>query len=143
MRFVLFSAVMIGGMAPALAESAVQFRYTFPEEAHCPDEETVHSAVAARLGRDPFSPSGERILTAKIDRFGGNLRARIELRDAQGRTGKRELVSKDCSELGSSLKPANSVELSGAQVLDGYLRRSAACAAARRAIGTRNGEQLT
>ncbi|HVY26642.1 MAG TPA: hypothetical protein VHB79_08810 [Polyangiaceae bacterium] len=80
----------------------------------CPDEPTLVSAVAARLGYDPFSPWGDQTILASVSRAGSNLRGRAELIDHDGITqGSREvtLSGVDCGELVLALSLAISITL--------------------------------
>jgi hypothetical protein len=85
--------------------------------AACPDEASIRTGVAARLGYDPFRAAAEDAVRATVRQSGNQLEARIELRDGLGNLrAERRLVSRrrDCSEL------AASVELSIAIAIDPF-----------------------
>lgn len=80
-----------------------------PGLAQCPDEQWVRSAVAGRLGRDPFSPDAATVVRARIDSAQeGGLTALVEVERADGTTGRRSLDSPagDCLELASAVELA-------------------------------------
>jgi hypothetical protein len=81
---------------------------------HCPDERAIRSAVATRLGYDPFRSDAPRIVSATIGRSGQTLRADVTLSDASGAvTGTRQLSStqNDCSELVAAMTLAISIAI--------------------------------
>ncbi|HLM76360.1 MAG TPA: hypothetical protein VK459_26825, partial [Polyangiaceae bacterium] len=85
-----------------------------PGAEHCPDEETLRSAVSTRLGYDPFRADAPRTITAAIARAGRSLNAVVKLLDASGNvTGKRDLTStqNDCSELVGAMTLAISIAI--------------------------------
>lgn len=91
----------------------------------------LRDAVAAHLGYVPWDPLAPRLVIVAVGREGGTLRARVELREPDGRIGGvRELASVDgdCGEL------AAAVELAIAIAIDplGVARAGSQGAAARR-----------
>jgi hypothetical protein len=105
------------------AERDARLRFEYlraASAADCPDSAEVRAGVVARLGQDPFSPDAESTLRCEVSGDQSRRRARIELRDAAGRTlGRRVLTSprNDCSELA----PALLVVIASASVPGGAL----------------------
>ena len=80
----------------------------------CPDEAALTTAVATRLGYDPFSPWGDQTIVANIARHGAALVGRAELIDHDGiAQGSREVsvARADCAELILALSLAISITL--------------------------------
>jgi hypothetical protein len=80
----------------------------------CPDETAVRQAVAARLGYDPFFPSAEKTIVARIVRTKDELRATVELVDEHGlMRGVRELRASagQCGELVATMALAISIAI--------------------------------
>jgi hypothetical protein len=80
----------------------------------CPDESAVRHAVAARLGYDPFFPSADKIIVARIAWSRDELRATVELVDARGMLrGVREFKSspRQCDELVAAMALAISIAI--------------------------------
>jgi hypothetical protein len=80
-----------------------------PELSRCPDARWVRSAVASRLGRDPFAEDAKTLVRARIEPTPGpGLTALIEVERADGTTGRRTLESPlgDCLELASAVELA-------------------------------------
>lgn len=70
--------------------------------ASCPDESALRSAVAARVGYDPFFPWAKRTFVVQVWRDRGRYMARLQIIDERGLShGTRELASsgRDCAEL--------------------------------------------
>lgn len=68
----------------------------------CPDQDAVRRAVAARLGYDPFFPSSDKTIIARILRDPDRLRGQVELVDERGtQVGLREFTAKpgECEDL--------------------------------------------
>ncbi len=100
--------------APATAEPAVaRFVYTSGAGAErCPDAEAIRSAVAARLGHDPFDDRADAVVMAEVEQVDDHLRARVRLADRVGGVrGERDFVSQqsDCAELTSAMALAISI----------------------------------
>jgi hypothetical protein len=72
----------------------------------CPDEAQLRDAISARLGSDPFSDDGKRLLEITIGPHGNGLEARIDVVAEGGATsGRRDLrsQSRDCDDLATVL----------------------------------------
>lgn len=81
---------------------------------HCPDEQALRSAVATRLGYDPFQPDAHQTVSVVIRRSDQGLRGDLALRDAaETITGTRQLSSaqNDCSELVAAMALAISIAI--------------------------------
>jgi hypothetical protein len=90
------AAVIVIRAPPGEAAAASRLIYFRTEGASaCPNEEALRSAVAQRLGYDPFFAWAEQIVVVKISAASGWLRARLELVDAKGlASGARELSAR-------------------------------------------------
>jgi hypothetical protein len=100
----------VAGSLPAARQTAgptTRLEYVRSEGAErCPARAEVVAAVSARLGHDPFSDDGARVLRCEITRDGVGLRSIIELREATGRVaGARALASErsDCDDLAPAM----------------------------------------
>lgn len=113
-RMAVFTASMAAARV-SLAQSnpRVQLQYERePGTESCPGEDELRSAVAARLGYDPFSPSAKRTVVVRLARRPRELAGRVEVRDDQGViTGTRDLTSptRDCRELIAALSVAAAI----------------------------------
>jgi hypothetical protein len=110
--------VILGSLAaPTQALAGVPTRLVYvrePSARECPDETALASAVAARLGYDPFSPWGDQTVLATISRANGGLVAQAQLIDHDGiAQGTREvkLPRGPCDELILALALAISITL--------------------------------
>jgi hypothetical protein len=86
----------------------------------CPDEAAMRSAVAARLGYDPFRVVATTTLSAQISRENGLYRGQIKLVDDSGvERGARSLESRadDCGELTQALALSMSIAIDPLSVL--------------------------
>ena len=90
-------ALLIGLSALACAGRAAAFPSTRlvyargPGAEQCPDQAAVRRAVAARLGYDPFFPSSEKTIIARVLREHDRLKGQVELVDEHGaQVGLRE-----------------------------------------------------
>lgn len=87
----------------------------------CPDEQSLRSALAARLGYDPVVPAADRLLRVALTQEGRGFVARAELLDQTGRVlwSRPPLADADCRALvdvmGLSLKFAIDPASSAAQ----------------------------
>lgn len=62
-----------------------------PGAEQCPDQAAVRKAVASRLGYDPFFPSSDKTIVARVLREGDLLKGQVELIDEHGaQIGRRE-----------------------------------------------------
>lgn len=102
---VLASAFVLTA-TPALARRPARIDYTRSADAEaCPDESGLRSAVATRLGYDPFEENASPLVTASVTRPSG-YEASIQFRDEHGRAqGEKKLTSSagDCTELASAM----------------------------------------
>lgn len=87
------AALISGALVAAIATSTSNARaarsarlvYVRGSDAEaCPDEEAVRTAVAGRLGYDPFVAVASTILTARVHREGGGFRTEVALVDENG-----------------------------------------------------------
>jgi hypothetical protein len=89
--------------SPAWAAPATRLVYARePGAEKCADEGALRSAVAARLGYDPFFPWAKTTPTVNVRREGGAYRAHVALIDDKGLArGTRDLADTrdDCAEL--------------------------------------------
>jgi hypothetical protein len=94
--------ILLAGPA-ALAASSARLVYTRTAGAEeCPDQDALRSAVAARLGYDPFVREARETVVARIGRDGEVWRAQVALVDDKGmeRGARRlETASPDCADL--------------------------------------------
>jgi hypothetical protein len=109
----LVAASSLLASAPSLARVPTRLVYSrTPAASDCPDEATLASAVAARLGYEPFSPWGDQTILATVTRSGGMVVGRAELIDHDGiAQGSREVKNPECSELVLALALAISITL--------------------------------
>lgn len=73
-----------------------------PGAESCPERDVLSRAVAARLGYDPFLPSSDKTIVARIVRENENLKGQVELIDERGlELGLREFSAapEQCDEL--------------------------------------------
>ncbi len=92
-----------------------------PGAEQCPQQMELRMMVIARLGYDPFSATASRVVLAKVERTGDELRAKVDLANADGSIeGVRELSAPaaDCSALMRALALSISIAIdpSGALV---------------------------
>ena len=73
-----------------------------PGAESCPDQAAVREAVKKRLGYDPFFPSSDKTIIARVLREAATLRGEVELVDEHGsQVGRREFSapSAECEQL--------------------------------------------
>jgi hypothetical protein len=103
------------GLGALAVEPRAKLVYVLEKGAErCPPEAELRSAVAARLGYEPFSNDADRTVHATVKRRGRGLRARIVLQGADGtQQGERTLDDQrtDCSELASAMALALSIAI--------------------------------
>src|ERR1700733_6884198 len=89
----LVLAVVVSWAPAAVASPSARLVYVREQGAEsCPDEDAVRSAVAARLGYDPFFPTAPSTMFVEISRANRVFRAHIKLVDAANDVrGVREL----------------------------------------------------
>jgi hypothetical protein len=126
MRAPLACLLMVGctlaarGTAEASPSARLVYART-PEAGTCPAEPALRSAVAARVGYDPFFPWAKQTVVVQVWKDHGRHAARVQLLDDDGVTrGTRELSSAhaDCSELFDALALAISISLDAAAALE-------------------------
>jgi hypothetical protein len=86
----------------------------------CPDEAQLRSAVATRLGYDPFRPHATTTLSADLRRERGVYRARVSLVDDAGvERGTRDLESHaaDCSDITNAMALSMSIAIDPLSVM--------------------------
>lgn len=99
--FVGMAALLAARQAHAGASARLVYARA-PEASSCPDENALRSAVAARLGYDPFFPWAKQTVVVQVWRESRRYRARLQLVDANGLAhGTRALASdqSNCAEL--------------------------------------------
>ncbi len=71
----------------------------------CPSDAALAARVAERLGYDPFRSGAAATVRVRFTRDGDLLRGVVEMRDARGPAGRRELSSDrpDCADLADSV----------------------------------------
>lgn len=98
MLFVL--AIASTGFASAAPENSVRFAWVRGRGAElCPQEATIAKIVAARLGRDPFSPESSWFIEGVVEHSAAGWSAHIRMSKDGANLGTRELSSEtaDCS----------------------------------------------
>ena len=117
-RFALVLRVFV--VASALSGTAAaspQWRLIYIREAgaaSCPEEMELRLAVAARLGRDPFSSGAMRVVVARIGSKRDDLTGSVELIDEAGISrGRREISSAaaKCDELAHAVAISISIAI--------------------------------
>jgi hypothetical protein len=99
--FVGMAALLAARQAHAGASARLVYARA-PEASSCPDENALRSAVAARLGYDPFFPWAKQTVVVQVWRENRRYQARLQLVDANGLAhGTRALASdqSSCAEL--------------------------------------------
>src|SRR5262245_8313365 len=102
----LIVAAWAGRAEAADAPSGVRLAYVDRSGANCPDGASLRAAAVARLGYDPFKPSGRAAVRVTIARKGGGLRGEIRVDDPnrEGPASRAiESSSGDCAELGKAM----------------------------------------
>ena len=97
------AALVLFGARSALGFPSSRLVYMRgPGAEGCPDQSAVREAVKKRLGYDPFFPSSDKTIVARIVRDANKLRGEVELVDEQGsQAGKREFSAEpdQCEQL--------------------------------------------
>lgn len=102
MRFGAVALVLLGARSALAFPSSRLVYMRGPGAESCPDQTTVREAVKKRLGYDPFFPSSDKTIVARIVRDANKLRGEVELVDEQGtQAGKREFSAEpdQCQQL--------------------------------------------
>ncbi|MGO9839039.1 MAG: hypothetical protein ACLP1X_33060 [Polyangiaceae bacterium] len=109
-------ALLFAGMTVAAdAGAGVAARLAYARSggaSSCPDESALRSAVAGRVGYDPFFPWAKRTFVVQVWRDSGRYMARLQIIDEHGLThGTRQLSSSgpDCTELFDTVALAISI----------------------------------
>jgi len=91
--------------APAAAATSIEARLDYAADPACPDEAELRSAVAQRLGVDPFRAEVPATVRAHISRREDGFVAEVAFDDPSGRHGNRRLSTPgdDCRELASTV----------------------------------------
>src|SRR3569623_830091 len=91
----LKTIAIVAWLAPASVMAAGTRRdyARAPGAEACPAAAVVRASVATRLGFDPFSDAGSRVLHCQIAPDGGGLRAQIDVEDEQGRAAGQRVLS--------------------------------------------------
>jgi hypothetical protein len=109
------AAVGAGFAANAWATPTSKLTYVRGEGTEqCPGEDVLRSAVAARLGYDPFFPWAKRTVVVQLDKAPHGYRGRAQILEEGGPVlGERSLTSpsSDCAELVKSLALAISIAI--------------------------------
>ena len=100
-------ALLVLALSPAHADSGAaaareKVRLVYLRDvtaATCPDADELAAGVTRELGTDPFSNDAARTARVAIVKRGSTFVARIELDDATGARGTRELGAATCAEL--------------------------------------------
>lgn len=105
-------ALVATGAAFAIARGAraetargITARLDYAADPACPDEAALRSAVAQRLGTDPFRDDARATVRARIARTERGFSADVAFDDPAGRHGERRLASEgdDCRELATTV----------------------------------------
>lgn len=102
--FVTAASLLLPASVSAKEES-VTARLAYGAVDACPDEASLRSLVAQRLGFDPFRPASDSTVTITIVREGHELVADVRYQGASQRRGERQLRTPDddCGELATSV----------------------------------------
>jgi len=97
------SALLLFGARSALGFPSSRLVYVRgPGAEGCPDQSAVREAVRKRLGYDPFFPSADKTIIARVVREASRLHGEVELVDEHGtQAGKREFSAEpdQCEQL--------------------------------------------
>ncbi|MEO7035262.1 MAG: hypothetical protein ABI548_15175 [Polyangiaceae bacterium] len=122
-HFTLCIGLLWASRAGAAPGDATRLEYARSDRAgRCPDEVALKSAVAQRLGYDPFFHAARQTIVVQITDVDSGLRAQMRLIDEQGIIrGSRELNDRleHCDELVASLALAISIALDPSAALGG------------------------
>jgi hypothetical protein len=111
----LGAALLYASVAHAAPGDGTRLEYARSDRAAaCPDRDALQSAVAKRLGYNPFFPAARQTIVVEITDTDSGLRAAMRLVDEHGMIiGSRELSDQvqNCGELVASLALAISIAL--------------------------------
>ncbi len=82
LRLAVFALGITRGAAAFTTSRLVYARGPGTEQ--CPDQDAVRKAVATRLGYDPFFPSSDKTIVARVLRDSDHLKGQVELVDEHG-----------------------------------------------------------
>ena len=107
------AVALLTGLAQAAPVRPVRLQFERSGAAACPDEQWLRSAVAARLGFDPFEPAAPAVVIVTIGDTAPGFQARLTLVDERGDKKTRSLTGsrEDCSDLREALALSLSVAL--------------------------------
>ncbi|MCU1279977.1 MAG: hypothetical protein JWM53_3523 [bacterium] len=120
MRLAALSACVLAlasasSTARAAPEPSFALVYQAPDDAGCPSDEALRTAVTGQLGYDPWDPvddGGSPRIVVAIRGGRAGVRGRIEMRATDGkRLGARELEAPSCGELTPALELAIAVAI--------------------------------
>jgi len=103
---------LVARTAVAEPSPGVRLVYFDRSDANCPAEPDLRAAAAARLGYDPFAPTGKSSVVVTITRTARGLRGEIRVEDPsrEGAASRSiESSSGDCAELGKAMALAISI----------------------------------
>jgi hypothetical protein len=107
------ASIAVGGRAlGANPSSGVRLAYVDRSGANCPTDASLRAAAVARLGYDPFTPSGRAGVSVTITRTARGLKGEIRVDDpAREGSASRAIESSsgDCAELGKAMALAISI----------------------------------
>jgi hypothetical protein len=102
--------------ADDLEPTALEYRVE-PADDVCPAAVAFRDGIAARLGYDPFTANGARVLRARVGRSGASFRGVVELYEGPLVLGSKTLAASRCDELVSSMTLAASMAIDPMRVL--------------------------
>jgi hypothetical protein len=108
-------AALVAGAGTAHADTTAQLDFQRrPGAELCPAAPAVRSAVAQRLGFDPFRPDGAKRIRCTVGGDDAGLVARIEVADEAGRVAAERVLTSplaDCRELSDAIVLALSIAI--------------------------------
>jgi hypothetical protein len=99
----VFAALVVATDAEAEERARAHLFYT--RTPGCPEEARVRAMVRSRLGYDPFvdDAHAENVVELRLERRGESFSGTVDVTRGGASQGTRELTSRDCDELASSL----------------------------------------
>lgn len=111
----LLAVAALGVGSNALASPSARLTYLRGSGAEsCPDEGALRSAVASRLGYDPFFPAANKSVVAEVSRADKGFRGRVVILDEKGLSrGERVFPpsGQDCAETVRAMALAISIAI--------------------------------
>jgi hypothetical protein len=126
-RWQLWKACWLGvalTLFPGVALANQQFRLFYvrePGTEACPEEVELRLAVASRLGYDPFSPTADAAVVARVSPRGERLSGSVEITDGSGISrGRRDIEASGerCDELFRALALSVSIAIDPERALE-------------------------